>query len=249
MVNLLLYGNHLPKTVALVIVEPRWCAIDGSVGNKIGNEFQIYTTTNDDQRLAKVAKWGNGFVVTWESYNQDGDSAGIFAQLFDSDAKPIGTLSNNAPSITSSAVTSGTEDSAYNYIATASDPDVGYLTWSATVPSWLSFNTGTTTLSGTPTNSDVGSHDVVLRVTDAAVPVLIKFANCFPIRMMRLRLLNCGYVKNGDSAYSYTVAFDPDVGDTLTWVPALPSWLSFNTGTATLSDTSNSDVGSLDGCE
>ncbi|MEL4274898.1 putative Ig domain-containing protein, partial [Shewanella xiamenensis] len=33
-------------------------------------------------------------------------------------------------------------------------------------PSWLSFNPATGVLSGTPTNTNVGSHAVVLRATD-----------------------------------------------------------------------------------
>ncbi|OUS49721.1 hypothetical protein BM607_021645, partial [Shewanella sp. SACH] len=50
----------------------------------------------------------------------------------------------------------------------ASDTDVGdVLSLSAvTKPSWLSFNVVTGLLSGTPGNADVGSHVVLLRVTD-----------------------------------------------------------------------------------
>ena len=52
----------------------------------------------------------------------------------------------------------------------ASDPDAGdTLTLSATtLPSWLSFNASNKTLSGTPTNAHVGSHNVVIKATDAA---------------------------------------------------------------------------------
>ncbi|MGR3972947.1 putative Ig domain-containing protein, partial [Shewanella sp. 1180_01] len=75
---------------------------------------------------------------------------------------------NDAPTISSTAITAATQDAAYSYTFAASDTDVGdTLTLSAvTKPSWLSFNTTSGVLSGTPGNADVGSHVVLLRVTD-----------------------------------------------------------------------------------
>ncbi|KMT64334.1 tandem-95 repeat protein, partial [Catenovulum maritimum] len=80
---------------------------------------------------------------------------------------------NDAPVITSSEITSATEDSAYSYTFSASDVDVSdSLTLSApTLPSWLSFDASSGILSGTPTNAEVGSHSVVLRVNDGTVDV------------------------------------------------------------------------------
>ncbi|MGI2209107.1 Ig-like domain-containing protein [Shewanella baltica] len=75
---------------------------------------------------------------------------------------------NDAPTISSTAITVATQDTAYSYTIVAADTDVGdVLTFSAvTKPSWLSFNAATGVLSGTPGNADVGSHAVLLRVTD-----------------------------------------------------------------------------------
>ncbi|MFB2662928.1 Ig-like domain-containing protein, partial [Shewanella mangrovisoli] len=75
---------------------------------------------------------------------------------------------NDAPTISSTALTSATQDAAYSYTLVATDSDVGdSLTLSAvTLPSWLSFNAATGVLSGTPSNANVGSHAVVLRATD-----------------------------------------------------------------------------------
>lgn len=75
---------------------------------------------------------------------------------------------NDAPTISSTAITVATEAMAYSYTFTASDADVDdVLTLSAVaIPSWLSFNAVTGLLSGTPSNADVGSHAVTLRVTD-----------------------------------------------------------------------------------
>uniref|UniRef100_UPI0039AFD148 beta strand repeat-containing protein n=1 Tax=Shewanella baltica TaxID=62322 RepID=UPI0039AFD148 len=75
---------------------------------------------------------------------------------------------NDAPIISSTAVTTATQDTAYSYTFMAEDTDEGdVLTLSAvTKPSWLSFNAATGVLSGTPGNADVGAHQVTLRVTD-----------------------------------------------------------------------------------
>ncbi|QGS48390.1 Ig-like domain-containing protein [Shewanella putrefaciens] len=75
---------------------------------------------------------------------------------------------NDAPSISSVAITTATQDVAYSYTFVASDADTGdVITLSAvTKPSWLSFNAASGVLSGTPSNADVGMHPVMLRVTD-----------------------------------------------------------------------------------
>jgi VCBS repeat-containing protein len=80
------------------------------------------------------------------------------------------TNTNDAPSITSTEVTSVNEDTAYSYTLKASDVDSGDTVTlaSTTIPSWLSFNSGTGVLSGTPKNSNLGDHSVVLSATDVA---------------------------------------------------------------------------------
>ena len=82
------------------------------------------------------------------------------------------TAVNDAPVISSTPMTSATEDVEYSYTMTASDLDGDGLTYSGeTVPSWLSFDVDTHVLSGTPTNDNVGDHTVVLRVNDGTVDV------------------------------------------------------------------------------
>ncbi len=76
-------------------------------------------------------------------------------------------VNDGAPTITSTAVTTIAEDSAYTYTVTTNDVDGDTVTLAGTtIPSWLSFNTGTGVLSGTPTNDDVGIHNVVITATD-----------------------------------------------------------------------------------
>lgn len=58
----------------------------------IGGEFQVYTYTPSDQYDQVVtALVGAGFVVSWESYGQDGDDLGVFAQVFDATGAAIGS--------------------------------------------------------------------------------------------------------------------------------------------------------------
>ena len=48
----------------------------------LGSSFQANTFTAGHQRLPDVAVTGNGFVVVWESANQDGSGTGVYAQRF-----------------------------------------------------------------------------------------------------------------------------------------------------------------------
>ncbi|AWB66998.1 hypothetical protein C2869_11365 [Saccharobesus litoralis] len=157
---------------------------------------------------------------------------------------------NDAPVITSSEVTSVNEDVAYSYIFTASDVDTtDSLTLSApTLPSWLNFNVATGELSGTPTNDEVGSHTVTLRVNDGTVDIdqdfSITVANVNDAPVITSSEVTS---VNEDVAYSYTfVATDVDTTDSLTLsAPTLPSWLNFNSATGELSGTpTNDEVGS-----
>lgn len=63
-----------------------------SDGNKVGNEFRINTYTTRDQSSPSVASLSDGgFVVTWESSNQDSDnSGGIYGQRYDSNGNTVG---------------------------------------------------------------------------------------------------------------------------------------------------------------
>jgi hypothetical protein len=58
----------------------------------LGSEFRVNAYTTDSQSNPAVAANSSGsFVVVWESYGQDGDDAGIFAQRFDNTGAKVGT--------------------------------------------------------------------------------------------------------------------------------------------------------------
>jgi hypothetical protein len=87
-------------------------------------------------------------------------------------------VANNAPEITSTGITSAMVGEAYSYMLTATDADSDTLTMSTTVPgalSWLTFDTATGILSGTPASGDVAATEITLTVNDGADDTLQTF--------------------------------------------------------------------------
>lgn len=91
------------------------------------------------------------------------------------DASKI-TTTNSAPIADSTPVLTAQTNTSYSYTLTTSDADDDSLTLSATeLPNWLSFNTSTGVLSGTPSNADIGEHAVTLLVSDGKEDVSQSF--------------------------------------------------------------------------
>ena len=60
-----------------------------SAGGPLASEFQVNLRTQDYQRRPVLATDADaGFVIVWQSNNQDGDGHGVFGRLFSSDAAP-----------------------------------------------------------------------------------------------------------------------------------------------------------------
>lgn len=177
--------------------------------------------------------------------------------------------SNDAPTVANPIPNqNATEDSAFNFQFASNtfiDVDGDSLTYSAqlngggTLPSWLTFNAASRTFSGTPANGDVGtlSIDVIANdgnggtITDTFNIVIANtndaptVANPIPDR-----------VANENTVFNFQFAAntfnDIDVGDTLTYLAqlagggSLPSWLSFDAVTRTLTGVpSATDTGVL----
>ncbi|WP_280114142.1 tandem-95 repeat protein [Hoeflea sp. BAL378] len=90
-------------------------------GTPQGVETQVNTTTASAQTYSSVAGIAGGYVVTWSSLGQDGDSYGIYAQRYDSNgvAQGVETRVNTT--------TAGSQD--YSAVAGI---DGGYVvTWSS----------------------------------------------------------------------------------------------------------------------
>ncbi|WP_430815424.1 putative Ig domain-containing protein [Carboxylicivirga sp. RSCT41] len=174
--------------------------------------------------------------------------------------------SNDEPVFTSTPVTEVDEDATYSYTITATDADVtDNPTFSLSVnPSapWLSINDadasdGQAVLTGTPTNSDVGSYEVTLTANPSTTPITQVFTLTVNNTNDEPVFTSTPVTEaDEDATYSYTIiATDDDVDDNPTFSlnvdPAAP-WLSINDadnsdGQAVLTGTpTNSDVGSYE---
>ncbi len=120
------------------------------------------TATNEDQTYDVTA------TVTMIS-----DNTLVATKIF---SETVFAVSNSAPTFTSNPLTTATEGVFYSYEVTASDPDGGFPEITATtIPSWLSLYQEDEKLEGTPTNSDVGSHSVVLTASDGSLSTTQEF--------------------------------------------------------------------------
>ena len=57
----------------------------------VGSEMQLNTYTTGNQNYTSVASNGNGYLVTWQSGEQDGDDSGVFGRRIDSAGNTQGT--------------------------------------------------------------------------------------------------------------------------------------------------------------
>ena len=87
--------KHTPLAAAILLAlnSPFYSSLSfAAPGDAVGNEFQVNTYTTDDQRDAMVAMDATGdYVVTWDSYGEDGSFQGIYAQRYHAD----GTTADN----------------------------------------------------------------------------------------------------------------------------------------------------------
>ncbi|WP_218653149.1 ELWxxDGT repeat protein [Nostoc sp. TCL26-01] len=174
------------------------------------------------------------------------------------------TNTNDAPTLGSAiANQTTTEDTPFTLqipANTFSDIDAGdTLTYSATTPSWLTFNTTTRTFSGTPGNSNVGTFNITVTATDSAGASVddiftVTVANTNDAPTLESAIANQTATENTPFTFQIpTNTFsDIDAGDTLTYSAKLengadlPSWLSFNPTTRTFSGTpGNADASTL----
>ncbi len=65
-------------------------------GTRQGDEFQVNLHTISDQKSPAVAGLTDGgFIIVWESSEQDGDGLGVFAQRYKEDGSPMGEFQVN----------------------------------------------------------------------------------------------------------------------------------------------------------
>ncbi|MBD1581577.1 Ig-like domain-containing protein [Pseudoalteromonas sp. S16_S37] len=153
---------------------------------------------------------------------------------------------NDAPTISGSPRTSVNERQLYTFTPKAIDIDGDKLTYSvANKPAWLSLNTATGGLSGTPVQSDVGTtNNIVLTVSDGKLQASLPAFSLAVINVNdapTISGLPATSVLEGDS-YSFTpIAQDIDSENLTFNIENKPTWASFNTQTGELSGTPTGD--------
>ena len=161
-------------------------------------------------------------------------------------------VDNQKPIITSTPVTSVDNYSVYSYTVTAVDGDATDTLsfYAVSIPSWLSFDEETATLSGTPEKVDVGDHDISLMVTDGYDEV----PHNFKIRVNNVNTAPVVLSEPMDSIkipklYTYVVVARDNEGDPMIYNGVtIPEWLTFDansrvlSGKPTLGDEGDHDV-------
>jgi hypothetical protein len=168
-----------------------------------------------------------------------------------------GGAGNLPPIIQGTPVTTVAAGSSYAFTPKAADPDGNKLTFDASgLPSWAHFDAGTGALTGTPSESDVGTSGMIsIEVSDSmAVTQLTPFqisvtsnASVPPPGVNSPPTIagTPGLAATVGQTYTFApVGDDPD-GDALTFeIVNKPSWATFTTATGSLSGTPTSaDVG------
>jgi len=177
---------------------------------------------------------------------------------------------NDAPTVANPIPDQTTNsNSAFNFQVAANafnDVDLSdALTYSANLngggvlPAWLSFNATTRTFSGTPTNSEVGTLNIVVTANDGHGGIVSDNFNLTINLNNQAPTVTAPIVDQTtyeDSLFTFTVPAntfnDTTPGDSLSYSAtlnngnALPAWLHFNNTTQTFSGTpTNDDVGNL----
>lgn len=152
---------------------------------------------------------------------------------------------NQPPTISLPASVDVIAGTPLDLMPTASDPEGQTLTFSITnKPAWVSFNTTSGRLTGTPAGTDVGTFaGVRVTVSDgsasASAQVDIRVTSAPPPANRAPTISGApATTATEGQAYSFRpTASDPD-GDTLSYtISGRPSWASFNTSTGRLSGT------------
>ena len=89
-------------------------------GNPLGGEFQVCTAICTSQRFPSAAMDSvGGFVITWESYAQDGSLYGIYTRRYDNNGNPLGDeFLVNSSTMSSERFPSAAMDNGGNFIIT-----------------------------------------------------------------------------------------------------------------------------------
>ena len=240
------FGDTLTFTATLEDGSPLpdWLSFDPRSGNLSG------TPSNDD-------------VGTLNLRITASDSEAETSQSFALNVENV----NDAPTLVAAIEDQSIDEDSLFELDTSEhfeDVDAGdTLTFTATLeggsplPDWISFDSTTGILEGTPRNGDVGAMTVIVTASDgedsANASFLIDVSNTNDGPVVTSKVLN--QTATEDSVFSLEVAdnfADEDLGDELSYTATLengsplPDWLKLNTATGEFTGTpDNGDVGQI----
>jgi len=157
---------------------------------------------------------------------------------------------NIPPTITTTPNYIATEDEFYYYNINSSDDGQGTITWNLIEnSSWLSINTTTGELYGTPTNDEVGQHVITVSVNDGnggihwyTIIITVKNVNDLP----SFNATPVAVAVDGDDYFSWFNATDEDSIDKLTWsMTTNATWLDMKSKTGYLSGVAETGIFSV----
>ncbi len=146
----------------------------GGPRNAFGLDVQAITGTSSrsfwNATLAAKDSDKDGFSNGVELGDPEGDFTVIPGWVPTNPGNPNSKPENQPPQITSTPVTAAFQGEPYQYVATASDPEGGALTFTKVAgPDWLSV-AADGQVSGTPPDLTFGEFTVTVRVTDNGSP-------------------------------------------------------------------------------
>lgn len=149
---------------------------------------------------------------------------------------------NPAETENTAPIVSGTPNKAFvnthfTFTPTVTDAEDDTFTFTlSSLPNWLSFNATSGTLSGTPTSDDVGAYPIILNVSDGKSTTSFEFIIEVVTENQLPELVVSKATARADEDFSLMLeARDADNDEVTISIPALPSWLNFNSETNTLS--------------
>ena len=203
--------------------------IDGDLVTVSATGLPSWLTLTDNTLSGTPTEGEIGSEITITA-TDDGDGTLTATQIFTIVVTPV----NDAPTITSTAVTEATEDVAYTYEITTEDIDGDLVTVSATgLPSWLTLTDNT--LSGTPTEGEIGS-EITITATDDGEGALTATQTftivVTPVNDAPTITSTAVTEATEDVAYTYEITTEDIDGDLVTVsATGLPSWLTLTDNT------------------
>ena len=242
----------------ITVVAPLTISGNPSTEVAVGTAYSFEPTTNAAAGTAltfsvmNLPSWAS-FSTTTGALSGTPTQAGTFANIVISVTDGTQTSSmdpfsitvavpnpaHQPPTISGSPPTSVRVGNSYTFTPSASDPQGEALTFSvANRPAWLTFNSGTGTLSGTPGAANVGTYSgIIISVSDGQASASLPAFSIQVTAALTISGTPATSVAAGTS-YSFQPKTNAPAGAKLTFsIQNAPSWAAFSTSTGQLAGT------------